>query len=142
MKRSALSFAIMLLAACTREEPAPRSAASHPPKEKSLEERLRALEDYVVEGTPSERPEVTSPKLIERAVQEFQRRRPKARKQEPKIRFVSAGMAIVSISYALPGSAVPHTQEIHFFYDKGSWSMFWMPENVENKASQPPASAR
>jgi hypothetical protein len=118
-------------------EPAPSSKKDA----QSIEQRVRALDDYIAAGSPSEPPEATSPKLTNQALEEFAARMPNAQKKEASIRFVTPGMAIVAVSYVSPTSPQPRIREIHFFYESGSWKMFWIPERAEPNVAPSPQPA-
>jgi hypothetical protein len=126
-------FAIVALVAftgcATTQMPVPATPTPPINEQRTLAQRIQALEDYLAQGdTPVVPPEVVSPSLMQEALQEVSRRIPQAQGKEAKVRFVSDRLAIVSVSYNLPDITTIRTQEVQFIFDGHVWNMFWIPE--------------
>ena len=116
MKAGLTLVVLFGLGACAKQE------------ERSLDQRVRALDVYLAKGGTPEPAEVISPILTQRALTEFATRRPDATVRESKLTFAAASMAKFSVVYSTPGNAKPRTQTIEFIYGKETWNMFWMPD--------------
>jgi hypothetical protein len=116
MKTGLAMVALLGLVACAKKE------------ERSLDQRVRALDVYLAKGGTPEPADVISPILTQRALTEFAKRRPDATLKESKLTFAAATVAKFSVVYSTPGNAKPRTQTIEFIYGRETWNMFWMPD--------------
>ena len=99
-------------------------------QERSLDQRVRALDVYLAKGGTPEPAEVISPILTQRALAEFAARRPDATVKESNLTFATASVAKFSVVYSIPGNAKPRTQMIEFSYGKETWNMHWMADGA------------
>ena len=108
--------ALLALMGCAKKE------------ERTLDQRVRALDVYLAKGGTPDPAEVISPVLTQRGLAEFARRHADATVKESKLAFPSAGLARLSVVYSVPGNTRSRTQEIEFIYAKETWNLFWLPE--------------
>jgi hypothetical protein len=140
---SATLVLIALTGCATKQVVVPALASPPSNEQQTLEQRVRALDDYLAKAGTPEPPDAMSPSLTQGALQEVSKRVPQAMKKDAQIRFVSDRLAIVYISYTLPDVTTARTQEVQFLFDGHVWNMFWMPEPAEKKkANQPPEPTR
>jgi hypothetical protein len=99
-------------------------------EERTLDQRVRALDVYLAKGGTPEPAEIISPILTQRGLAEFAALRPDATVRESSVAFPSASVARFSLVYSVPGNTKPQTQLIEFVYAKEAWNMRWMPEET------------
>ena len=118
MKAGLALVALLGVVACAKKE------------ERTLDQRVRALDVYLTKGGTPEPAEIISPILTQRALAEFATRRPDATVTESKLTFAAANVAKFSVVYSIPGNTKPRTQTIEFIYGKETWNMHWMPDGA------------
>ncbi len=112
------------------EPPSPATPPTSPlpNAQPTLQQRIQALEDYVAKGGTPDSPGAISPVLKQQALDAFSKRIPSAIIKESQLVFVGSRMAIVTITYALPGTTPVQTQDIRLVFDDHKWNMVWTPE--------------
>jgi hypothetical protein len=131
MKSNLLILIAAGLAFCARKDaPANSSILAD---DKSNDVYARKADVIFAKHGESVPQETSSPILIERALGEMSARIPAAKDRQARITFQGDRLAVVVISYALPGSDARLDQSIQFFRWERKWELTWIQSPQQKK---------
>ena len=137
MKPILLALLTAGLVSCARRD-ATRPATAD---DKADDVYLRKADALFAKQGESVPQETSTPILMERALAEVSVRIPAAREKKARIMFQGDRMAVVIVSYALPGSEARFDQSIQFFHSMRTWEMTWLQSPHKNEAGKAPEPA-